>query len=298
MSADWRALYPFEGKFITQRHGVRQHYLDEGHGPTVLMVHGNPSWSFYYRNLILSLRETHRCIVPDHVGMGLSDKPSDKNYRYTLQSRLDDLSRLMNEAAPHGPVDLIVHDWGGAIGLGWALLNIPRVRRIVLLNTAAFLKPRDKAMPWQLKLGRDSMLGALAIRGFNAFADGATRFGTVRKLDPAVRAGLNAPYDSWRNRIATLRFVQDIPLDARDPAFSTLKSIDDSIHLLRDKPSIALWGMRDFVFDHHFLDEFEQRWPALKTTRFEDAGHYVLEDKPEAICAAVRTFLNASAAPV
>lgn len=292
MSPDWRALYPFESQFFTQRDGVRQHYLDEGAGETVLMVHGNPSWSFYYRNLVLSLRASHRCIVPDHIGMGLSDKPEDGRYRYTLQSRLDDLARLMATVAPEGPVNLVVHDWGGAIGLGWALKNIPRIKRIVLLNTAAFLKPRDKKLPWQLKLGRDSRLGALAIRGLNAFADGATRVGTVRKLDPAVRAGLNAPYDSWRNRISTLRFVQDIPLNQGDPAWAALKDIDDHLSELANVPMMACWGMRDFVFDHHFLEEFERRWPLLKTQRYEDAGHYVLEDKPEAICTSVRQFLT------
>lgn len=291
MSADWRALYPFEGKFFTQRHGVKQHYLDEGQGECVLMVHGNPSWSFYYRNLVKALAPSHRVIVPDHVGMGLSDKPDDAHYRYTLQSRLDDLSRLMEHAAPAGPVNLIVHDWGGAIGLGWALKELPRIKRMVLLNTAGFLKPTGKAMPWQLKLGRDSLVGAFLIRALNAFADGATRVGTVRRLDKATRAGLNAPYNSWRNRIATLRFVQDIPLNESDPAFAALKEIDDNLYRLADVPSIACWGMRDFVFDHFFLDEFVRRWPKLQAHRFEDAGHYVLEDKPEEIAQLVKAHL-------
>jgi cis-3-alkyl-4-acyloxetan-2-one decarboxylase len=293
VSADWRALYPYSGQFFTQPHGARQHYLDVGSGPAVLMVHGNPSWSFYYRALVEALKGRHRCIVPDHIGMGLSDKPDDANYRYTLQSRIDDLERLLQHALPDGPVTLIVHDWGGAIGIGWALQHIARIERIVLLNTAAFLKPRDKAMPWQLRLGRDSKLGALLIRGFNAFADGATRVGTVRKLDPAVRAGLNAPYDSWANRIATLRFVQDIPLKPGDPAWERMSAIDTGMTAFANTPALALWGLRDFVFDHHFLDEFERRWPLLQSVRFEDAGHYVLEDKPAEIATRVKAFLSA-----
>ena len=120
-----RSLFPFESHYMDVG-SSKLHYLDEGEGMPVLMVHGNPSWSFYYRNVVQALKPTRRCIVPDHIGCGLSDKPADDEYHYTLQSRIDDLTRLLDEQVPEGQLDIIVHDWGGAIGMGWAVQNQAR----------------------------------------------------------------------------------------------------------------------------------------------------------------------------
>src|SRR5258707_189478 len=106
------------------------HYLDEGKGETVLMVHGNPTWSFYFREVVKALSPDFRCIVPDHVGMGLSDRPDDAHYNYTLKTRVDDLEKLMNTVAPTGPVTLIVHDWDGMIGMSWAVRHPERIKAI------------------------------------------------------------------------------------------------------------------------------------------------------------------------
>jgi cis-3-alkyl-4-acyloxetan-2-one decarboxylase len=294
MTADWRKLYPFASHFYTQPHGAKQHYVDEGQGKAaVVMVHGNPSWSFYYRNLVAGLKDRYRCIVPDHIGMGLSDKPDDQAYTYTLANRIDDLSRLMASAYPSGPFHLIVHDWGGAIGLGYALKNQARLKSLTLLNTAAFRKPDAKAMPWQLRLGRDSKFGAYIIRNFNAFARGAAVIGTQRKLAPEVRAGLLAPYDSPANRIATLRFVQDIPLQPEDPAYAPLLAIEQGLADLKQLPSLAVWGLDDVVFDHHFLTTFKNRLPQLQAHEFADAGHYILEDKPAEALKLISEHLDA-----
>jgi len=139
-----RELYPFEGRYFDRGAGVRMHYLDEGEGPPVVMVHGNPTWSFYYRQLVLALRDGHRCIVPDHVGMGLSDKPGDDRYAYTLAQRVDDLEALLEHLGVDRDVTLVVHDWGGMIGMAWAARHPERVARLVILNTAAFPLPSDK----------------------------------------------------------------------------------------------------------------------------------------------------------
>src|SRR5688572_25682235 len=205
--------YPFAPKTFVHPNGIAQSYLDEGDpaDEPVVMLHGNPSWSYYWRHLVLGLRDGYRCIVPDHVGMGLSDKPDDIAYGYTLRHRIGDLDRLLDSLGLGDNLTLAVHDWGGMIGFGWALKHAGRVKRLVITNTAAFPLPAGKAMPWQLTLGRDWKAGEWLIRGINAFAAGAAKDGVVRPLDPAVRSALLAPYDSWHNRIATARFVQDIP---------------------------------------------------------------------------------------
>lgn len=273
-----RDIYPFDGQFLLVN-GHRMHYLDEGQGPTVVMVHGNPSWSIYYRNLVQALAASHRCIVPDHIGCGLSDKPGDDRYDYTLARRVDDLETLLAHTVPEGPVDLVVHDWGGMIGMAWATRHPERIRSIVLLNTAAFPLPATKPLPWQLRLARDSRLGSVLVRGFNAFNRGTSRIGCTRNpMPPAIRDAYAAPYDSWDNRIATLRFVQDIPLDARDPGWEIVTGTRDALGAFASTPVLVVWGDRDIVFDHHFLAEWQRLLPHAEVRRFADCGHYILED--------------------
>lgn len=301
--------YPFTPKRFEVRPGIAMSYLDEGprDGEVVLMLHGNPSWSFYWRHLVVGLRDRYRCIVPDHVGMGLSDRPDDGGgtrpprvpstaagqYDYTLQSRVDDVDALLRHLRIDGPLTLAVHDWGGMIGFGWALRDPARVRRLVVTNTAAFPLPAAKPMPWQLSLGRDSRPGGWAIRRFNLFARGAARFGTVRRLSRAVRDGYSNVYDGWRAAIATLRFMQDIPLRDGDRAWALLQASAAQLPAYADRPAFIGWGLRDFVFDRHFLDGFTRAWPQAQVQAFEDAGHYVLEDKHEVLVPAIRAFLDA-----
>ncbi len=287
--------YPFTPKRLEVRPGIVMSYLDEGprDGEVVLMLHGNPSWSYYWRHLVLGLKDRYRCIVPDHIGMGLSDKPADKDYRYTLQSRVEALTRLLDTIGIDGPVTLAVHDWGGMIGFGWALTHEAQVRRLLITNTAAFPLPAAKPLPWQLKLGRDMKLGALMIRGFNAFSAGAARDGVVRRMPDDVRRAYEAPYDSWANRIATLRFVQDIPLSDADPAWTLVSTAAKRLPAYADRPAFIGWGLRDFVFDHHFLEGFRSALPQAEAHAFEDAGHYVLEDKHDVLVPAMRRFLDA-----
>ncbi len=291
--------YPYTPQRFEVRPGIAMSYLDEGpsHGEVIVMLHGNPSWSYYWRHLVLGLRDRYRCIVPDHIGMGLSDKPSDAansspHYDYTLSSRVDDLDALLQHAGIDGDITLAVHDWGGMIGFGWALKNASRVKRLVILNTAAFPLPNAKAMPWQLKLGRDSMLGAGMIRGFNAFATGAVKQGVVTPMPADVRRAYLAPYDSWANRIATLRFVEDIPLSPGDPAWALVEQAGKHLHDFADRPTFIGWGLRDFVFDKHFLESFTSALPNAEVHAFKDAGHYVLEDKHTILVPAIRAFLD------
>jgi len=296
--------YPFTPHRFEVRPGIAMSYLDEGprDGEVVVMLHGNPSWSYYWRHLVANLRDpalgkAYRCIVPDHVGMGLSDKPDDApssmpRYDYTLQSRIDDVETLLQHLGIDGPVTLAVHDWGGMVGFGWALRDQARVRRLVVTNTAAFPLPSAKRFPARLAMGRDSRLGGWLIRRFNLFARGAARFGTVRRLPRVVRQAYAGVYDGWANAIATLRFMQDIPLHPGDRAWPLLKSVEAGLPGYADRPAFVAWGLRDFVFDRHFLEGFRRALPQAEVHAFDDAGHYVLEDRHEVLVPAIRAFLE------
>ena len=295
--------YPANPRRFEVRPGIAMSYLDEGprDGEVVVMLHGNPWWSYYWRTLVAGLSDRYRCIVPDHVGMGLSDKPDDDKgatprYDYTLQSRVDDLEALLRHAGVDDatPVTLAVHDWGGMIGFGWALKHAAQVKRLVILNTAAFPMPADKAMPWQIALGRDYSIGELVIRAFNAFSAGASRLGVERKMPAAVRRAYVAPYNSWKNRISTIRFMQDIPLSPKDAAWPLLEAAGKALPSFADRPAFIGWGLKDFVFDQHFLARFRADLPQARVHAFEDAGHYVLEDRHEVLVPAIRAFLDAN----
>ncbi|MCP4700776.1 MAG: alpha/beta fold hydrolase [Gammaproteobacteria bacterium] len=254
------------------------------------MLHGNPSWSFYYRDLIKSLRGEYRAIAPDHIGCGYSDKPGEDRYPYILERRVADFAHLMDQLELQR-VTLIVHDWGGMIGMAWAAAHPRRIARLVILNTAAFPLPADKKFPFALKLARTPGLGTLLIRGFNAFSRGANRFCAKRMADEVAR-GYLLPYDSWKNRIAVHRFVTDIPLSPRDRSYRLVSETAARLHELRGLPMLICWGMRDFVFDRCFLDEWARRFPDAEIHRFEDAGHYVLEDAGNRITALIQQFLH------
>ncbi len=291
--------YPFTPKQFQVRPGLSMSYLDEGprDGEIVVMLHGNPSWSYYWRNLVSGLSDRYRCIVPDHIGMGFSDKPDDSAYDYTLQSRVDDVAALLDHLGIAGPVTLAVHDWGGMIGFGWALSHAQQVRRLVITNTAAFPLPSAKKMPWQLSLGRDSKFGAFLIRAFNAFSGGASYIGVEKKMPADVRRAYVSPYDSWANRISTVRFMQDIPLHPGDKAWALVELAGQRLPQFADRPAFIGWGLKDFVFDQHFLAGFRAALPNAEINAFDDAGHYVLEDKQEALVPAIRRFLDSHALP-
>ncbi len=284
------ALYPFKSHFITIE-GHRYHYIEEGHGDTVLMLHGNPSWSFYYRELIQKLAPYYRCLAPDHIGMGYSDKPQDNAYSYTLSQRVKDLEFFLEAKSVHQNITLIMHDWGGPIGMSYARRHPESIKKLIILNTAAFHLPVKKSFPFLLRLTR-TLIGAFIVRAFNGFGLGAALIGTRRqKMPREIRRAYCAPYDSWQNRIAILRFVQDIPLRKGDPGYDFATDIQNHLHLFRNTPMLIAWGMKDIVFDKHFLEKWIEYFPQAEVHRFEDCGHYILEDAQEEIGTLVLNFL-------
>ena len=288
----FESSYPFATRFKTIN-GHTMHYVDQGHGRPVLMVHGNPTWSFYFRNIITVLSPEFRTIVPDHIGCGFSDKPGAKEYTYTLSRRVQDLDALINTLDISGPMDLVVHDWGGMIGLAWAVDHPERIRRIVITNTSGFFLPKEKRFPWQLALIKYlPFFMAPAVQGLNLFARGAVYLGSERPLTMAAKKGLLAPYNSWKNRIATLKFVQDIPISQKDAGYDIVDHVQDRLDIFDPSQIMFLWGARDFVFDLTFFNEFKRRFPAAESHIFEDAGHYLFEDKPEETARLITSFFK------
>ena len=273
------------------------HYLDEGNknARPVVMVHGNPTWSFFFRRPVLALRESCRCIVPDHIGMGLSDKPADDLYEYTLESRIDDLDTLLRQLNIENSITLILHDWGGMIGMGYACRYPERINSLIIMNTAAFHLPRNTTLPWQLKLAR-SPFGPLLVRGFNAFSRGAVKHCVVRS--PMAREIANAylaPYDCWNHRLAVLKFIQDIPLHPGDRSYAAVSRIENNLNMVGNVPILICWGMQDFIFSEGFLNEWGRRFPHAEIHRYPDAGHYLLEDAGEEVLATAQRFITAHA---
>ena len=278
-------LYPFVAQKISiQGHNLS--FLDQGQGRVIVMLHGNPTWSFFYRNLAILLQDKYRVIVPDHMGCGFSDKPQD--YSYNLKTHIDNLETLLADLDIE-KFSLVVHDWGGAIGMGLAVRNPERVESVVVMNTAAFPSQR---IPLRIRMCRVPLLGDLIVRGFNGFARGALTMAVVNKMTPAVARGYLEPYDSWAHRIALLRFVQDIPLTPKDASWKSLTEIDHGLKLLQDIPMLVLWGGRDFCFTRHFYNEWLQRFPGAESHFFPDAGHYVLEDAFNAMAPRLTTFFQ------
>lgn len=270
---DVRLEYPYAGDLVALPSGASMHYLDEGHGPVVILLHGNPTWSFYFRRLIDRLvKRGFRCIAPDHIGCGLSEKPQD--YNYTLEQRIRDVSYLVDRL-DISKFSLVVHDWGGAIGCGLAVRRPEAVQCLVVLNTAAF---RSKRIPARIAVLKIPVLGQAMIRGLNAFAGPAAIMSVCKPLSPSVKRGFLWPYRSWRARVAVWNFVKDIPLVAGHRSYRTLLEIEEKLPSLAEKPMFLFWGARDFCFNPYYFDRWCRLFPQAESCLLRDGGHYVLED--------------------
>lgn len=283
--------FPFRGRWPALASGSRMHHVDEGSGPPVVLVHGNPSWSFLFRGVIPALARGHRVIAPDHLGCGLSDLPPP-GYRHRLAERVDDLAELLDITIPGEPVDLVAHDWGGMIALAWAVRNPGRVRRLVLMNTAGFGLPPGASIPASLRLARTPLLGSWLVRGLNLFVKGAIRHGVTRPLDDDAARGFLAPYGSWEERAAIHGFVLDIPLSEGHPSWNLVRQISGALPCLASKPMLLLWGLRDFVFTPPFLEHWREAWPGAQAHVLDGAGHWLMEDEPLECSRRIEAFLT------
>lgn len=285
MSADYpHPLLPFKSHFINIA-GYRWHYIDEGSGPVVLLLHGNPTWSFYYRNIIDKLRSDFRVIAPDFLGMGLSDHPRAVHFR--ASERIAHLEEFIDKLEID-TFSMVMHDWGGAIGTGMAVGRPEKVQRLVYLNTTL---TETEALPPLIKMAASPVIGKFLTKYTKQFLRFATKLGVARKLPKAVRDGYYAPYRSVSRREAIWGFVDDIPFDSSHPSYASMLRLAEKLPSLNKHPVEIIWGLRDPCFHREMLDKVARHFPNALVYEIPEASHLVLEDAPDLCARLIREFL-------
>lgn len=286
---DWidRKEYPFASRYFRVPQG-NLHYVDEGDGEPVVMVHGNPAWSFLYRKLIKRLRSGYRCIAMDHLGFGLSDKPV--TWRYFPEDHAVNFTALI-EGLDLKNITLVVQDWGGPISLSYAVAHPENIARIVITNSWSWPVNRDLYY-----IGFSSFaggpIGRMLIRRYNFFARSIMRraFGDKRRLTAAVHEhylrALGSPQERKGCFVFPKRIIASTPW---------LDQIWRRISLLKDKPALIVWGMKDIAFREKELRCWEGAFPGARTVCLPSAGHFVMEEAPEKVAEAVASFLKETA---
>jgi cis-3-alkyl-4-acyloxetan-2-one decarboxylase len=264
------------------------HYVDEGprDAQPLLFAHGNPTWSYLWRRPIAELSERgHRCVAFDHMGFGRSDKPPHMAV-YSLQAHVDNALALI-DGLDLRDVLLVAHDWGGPIGLGALLERRERLRALVLMNTWAWELP--SFLPPFLREFRAEGLGEILALGGNLFVESIPGGMARRDIDPVMMEAYRAPFPDYWSRVGMLAFQREIPLTERDRSAQLMGSIHERLWEL-DVPVLLVWGLRDPVFQPVFLDQWRELFPAARTVELEDAGHFLIEDRPEAVTEAIASF--------
>jgi acyl-CoA synthetase (AMP-forming)/AMP-acid ligase II/pimeloyl-ACP methyl ester carboxylesterase len=287
-------LYPFRSRFVTVGRGTatggtrghRMHYVDEGSGPVIVCLHGNPTWGFLFRNLIAALRDDFRVIVPDHVGCGLSDQPGDVCFR--AGDRIGHLEDLLAELGI-GRFSLVMHDWGGPLGTGLAVRRPADVERLVYFNTTL---AEMALLPGMIRRAAAPVIGKLLTHDTMQFLKLLTSFGVVQAMPEEVKRGYLRPYQTRAGRRAIWGFVQDIPFSPSHPTAPLMDDMVARLPALADTPVKIIWGMKDPCFHPGILRQVAARFPQADVVRVPDASHLVLEDAPGQSIAAVREFLG------
>jgi acyl-CoA synthetase (AMP-forming)/AMP-acid ligase II/pimeloyl-ACP methyl ester carboxylesterase len=285
---DIKKLFPFEPHFL-EVDGFKLHYVDEGTSspdkPTVLLLHGNPTWSFYYRNLIVSLRDKFRVIAPDYIGCGLSDHPANQLFRAI--DRINHLQTLIDHLGLKR-FSLVMHDWGGAIGTALAVRNLDRLDRLIYLNTTL---TETESLPRIIRQAARPIIGKYLTKYSMRFLKLTTGFGVCHKLSRAVRQGYCYPYQTSKRRTAIWGFVADIPFDDTHPSYGEMLDLAGKLPLLAKTPVKIIWGLRDPCFHREMLSKVAEHFPQADVLEIADASHLVLEDAKEVANNAIKSFL-------
>jgi len=285
MSAHWldKKEYPFESKYFEIQKN-KMHYLDEGEGENLLFVHGTPSWSFDFRHQIRTLRNNHRCLAIDHLGFGLSDKPKDYNY-----DTLNHSQNLEQFALAKGlkEITLVVHDFGGPIGLHFALCHPDRIKRLVILNSWMWSSREDPEYQRLARILKNPLL-PLLYRWFNFSA----RFVLPVSYGPnkpskRILNHYTAPFHKKKEREGPLAFVRSLLQDQ-----DWFESLWNQRAVISEKPALFIWGMQDPVIRPHHLNKFESGFKNHRSLRLEGCGHFPQEEKSETVTDAIRNFLS------
>jgi haloalkane dehalogenase len=277
--------YPFRNRYAEVLRGIRVHYVDEGVGNVVLFVHGTPTWSFEWRNAIAALSRTHRCIAMDNVGFGLSDRPRD--FDYTPESHARVLQAFV-ERLDLRDITLVVHDFGGPIGLPLCFLEPRRVKRLVVMNTWMWSFADDAKMTRNAKLISGSV-GRFLYRhaNFSLRVIMPSAFADRRKLTKQVHAQYLAPFPDTESRGRVL-FPLAESLLASGAHYDALWRRREE---LRDLPSLIIWGMKDPAFPPRMLQRWRSILPHARTVELP-VGHWPQEEAPDAVLQALRDMLT------
>jgi cis-3-alkyl-4-acyloxetan-2-one decarboxylase len=282
--SDFGGRFPWQSRFIDVDHGVRQAVIDEGPREaklTFLLLHGNPTWSYLYREFIQRLSPVYRVIAPDHVGFGRSDKPRDPRW-YTLERHIGNLDKVLAELRPERVVP-VVQDWGGPIGMGWATRHPDQIAGAVVLNTWAFVREPRMKLPW---LFRFLVLGKGGWRRStqsNIFVEMAVARSGPRRLTDEELQPYRAPFPTPDDRVGIARFPQLIPQthDQGHESWATMAAIEDGLRKLREKPALIVWAKKDRAFRKAQLQRWQQVFATVDGPHLlEQAGHYLQEDAP------------------
>ena len=286
VTPDWlnRTEYPFPCKTFKVEAG-RLNYVDEGEGEPIVFVHGNPDWSFSYRNLIKHFSNKNRCIAIDHIGFGLSDKPCD--WTYLPEDHATNLSLLLEELDLSN-ITLVVNDWGGPIGLSYAILNPDRIKKIVLFNTWCWPTNDD----WYYQLFSKFMggpIGRLLVRRNNFFVNGVVKmaYGDKSKLTEEIQRHYAKPFEIPAERKGSWIFPKEIITSGK-----WLGQLWSKIDLIKDKPVLILWGNKDIAFRDKELKKWMRTLTDFKLQVFENAGHYPHEEQPAKVVELISEFLS------
>jgi haloalkane dehalogenase len=282
--------YPFAPHYRVVN-GVRIHFADEGSGEPLVLLHGDPTWGYLYRHFIPPLARHGRCIVPDHMGMGKSETP-DAPRPYRLSHHIANLEALLL-ALDLRDITLVLHDWGGPVGLGAAVRHPGRIKRLVLMNTWASAPWPGGPLPRLLEVIR-SARGERFVLERNAYLEPALMGTTchAERLTAAVMNAYRAPFPTSQSRLALLCWSRDIPVMETDPSYPEMKRIEESLSMFSSIPILLVWGMQDPVLPPHILGWWQARFPHAATREVQDASHFLQEDAPDRIVGWLEQFLE------
>jgi pimeloyl-ACP methyl ester carboxylesterase len=295
---DWTfgGLWPYEPRWFQTSDGLI-HYVDEGprDGRPVVLVHGAPTWGFLYRNFIGPLVSAgYRVIVPDHLGCGRSDKPADRD-AYLIERHIRRLDALLESLDLHDAT-IAVQDWGGPIGLSWAVAHPERIAGLLIMNTNAHRPPAVVKLPLPIRLFRMPVVGELLVKGLGVFQRMFLfRAGVAKpeRLTPAVKRAYLAPHPTWTSRTGILQFPRQIPSGPTGPVADLDGYLEEALEQFRDRPVAIAWGMQDPAFKPFFIDRFVKTFPDARVARIDDASHFLQEDAHERVVPVLLDLLGA-----
>ncbi|MBD3227884.1 MAG: alpha/beta fold hydrolase [Candidatus Lokiarchaeota archaeon] len=286
----FNGTFPFKPHF-KKINGFNMHYVDEGNGEPIVLLHGEPTWGYLYRKFITHFSNTNRVIVPDHMGFGKSDVPEDK--RYVLKEHVDNLTKLLLELELEN-ITLVMQDWGGPIGFGFATEHPDRIKRLVIMNTSVGVAKENRRLWFESMVENgtyEQLMGNMKLFipqiMFGFFEKKISR--EEKKL---LKKAYVAPFPNKKYCLGAKAFPLDIPKGKNHPSSEIMQKIRDRLNLLKDKQKILIWGMKDRIFPPKIINVWLKIYPNIEIHRINDASHFLQEDAPEEVISIITNFIK------